>query len=68
VQIPDPAPTEAALELAALARLVGEVPLPPADLPGWQSLTAAEYARAVRALAVLLAVAEAALAAARDAG
>jgi hypothetical protein len=57
-----------ALELAALERLVRAVPVPSPDLPGWQSLTAHEYADAAHELAALLDTAAAALAAARAAG
>jgi hypothetical protein len=57
-----------ALELAALERLVRAVALPSPDLPGWQSLTAHEYAGAVRELAGLLDTVATALAAARSAG
>jgi len=56
-----------ALELATLERLVREVPVPSPDLPGWQSLTAREYAAAVHELADLLGTVAAALAAARAA-
>lgn len=56
-----------ALELAILERLVREVRLPSPDLPGWQSLTAAEYTRAVRVLDELLGAVAVALAAARAA-
>lgn len=56
------------LELALLEQMVREVPLPSPDLPGWQSLTAREYDRAVRELAGLLGSVAAALAAARAAG
>lgn len=56
-----------ALELAVLERLVRDVPLPSRDLPGWQSLTAFEYERAVAELAGLLGSVAAALAAARTA-
>ncbi|GAA2750885.1 hypothetical protein [Amnibacterium kyonggiense] len=57
-----------ALELARLEQLVREVPLPSPDLPGWQSLTAGEYAAAVRELTALLGTVATALAAARSAG
>lgn len=56
-----------ALELATLERLVREVPMPSPDLPGWQSLTAREYAGAVHELAALLGTVASALAAARSA-
>ncbi|WP_375405266.1 hypothetical protein [uncultured Amnibacterium sp.] len=56
-----------ALELATLERLVREVPMPSPDLPGWQSLTATEYAGAVHELAALLGTVASALAAARSA-
>lgn len=69
--LPDIAQTTAtdtdALELATLERLVREVPMPSPDLPGWQSLTAREYARAVHELAALLGTVASALAAARSA-
>ena len=58
---------DAALELALLTRLVDEVPRPPASLPGWQSLAATEYARAVQEVAGALAAAASALATARAA-
>jgi hypothetical protein len=57
-----------ALELALLEGMVREVSLPSPDLPGWQSLTAHEYAQAVHELAALLGSVAAALAAARAAG
>jgi hypothetical protein len=57
-----------ALELAMLERLVREVPVPSPDLPGWQGLTAREYASAVHELADLLGTVASALAAARAAG
>jgi histone H3/H4 len=57
-----------ALELATLERLVREVPVPSPDLPGWQSLTAREYAAAVHELADLLGTVASALASARAAG
>lgn len=66
----DPAPAASdadALELAALEGLVRGVTLPSPDLPGWQSLTAGEYERAVHELAGLLGSVTAALAAARAA-
>ncbi|MGT2425714.1 hypothetical protein [Amnibacterium kyonggiense] len=62
-----PAADDQALELARLEQLVREVPLPSPELPGWQSLTAGEYAAAVRELAALLDTVSAALAAARAA-
>lgn len=70
--LPDPssAALDAAdlLELARLEQLVRAVPLPAPELPGWQSLTAQEYAVAARRLAGLLGTIAAALAAARAAG
>jgi hypothetical protein len=52
--LPDPPGDDDAFELARLAQLVRAVPLPAADLPGWQSVTAREYASAVHRLADLL--------------
>lgn len=34
-------------DLAAIAAQLDAVPLPPPTLPGWQSLSASEYARSV---------------------
>jgi hypothetical protein len=66
---PDPAASASdALELATLERLVHELPVPSRSLPGWESLTAREYADAVQELALLLGSIAAALAAARAAG
>jgi hypothetical protein len=56
-----------AVELAQLEGLVRDVVLPSPELPGWQSLTAGEYERAVQELATLLGTVATALAAARAA-
>jgi hypothetical protein len=58
---------EAALELARLLQLTEATPMPPPDLPGWQSLAAREYAEAVRGLVAAVAAVRAAFAAALDA-
>jgi hypothetical protein len=42
---------DAAVALRSLAGRVAAIRLPPADLPGWSSLCAAEYRDAVRRLA-----------------
>lgn len=63
-----PAPDAAdAAELARLEGLVAAVRLPSPLLPGWQSLTALEYAAAVHELSGLLGTIAAALAEARAA-
>lgn len=55
-------------QLAVLEQLVRDIGLPSPQLPGWESFTADEYARAVRSLAGLLDSIAAALGAARSAG